>query len=68
MFLAVKAQKEDGFESLLAKNTKILLFINYAYNISICYSSFRDGPLENLLGGGWGGRAKYKENIRAREN
>ena len=26
-----------------------------------------DGPLENLLGGG-GGRAKYKKNIRAREN
>ena len=26
--------------------------------------SFRDGPLENL----WGGRAKYKKNIRARQN
>ena len=26
----------------------------------------RDGPLENLWGGG--GRAKYKKNIRAREN
>ena len=25
-----------------------------------------DGPLENLWGGG--GRAKYKKNIRAREN
>ena len=24
----------------------------------------RDGPLENL----WGGRAKYKKNIRARQN
>ena len=24
----------------------------------------RDGPLENL----WGGRAKYKKKIRAREN
>ena len=32
---------------------------------------FRDGPLENLLarvGGGGGGRAKYKKNIRARKN
>ena len=31
----------------------------------------RDGPLENLWGGGRGagrGRAKYKKNIRAREN
>ena len=28
-------------------------------------TSFRDGPLENLWGGG---RAKYKKNIRAREN
>ena len=31
----------------------------------------RDGPLENLWGGGGGaggGRAKYKKNIRAREN
>ena len=27
----------------------------------------RDGPLENLWGGG-GGRAKYKKNIRARES
>ena len=27
----------------------------------------RDGPLENLSGGG-GGRAKYKKKIRAREN
>ena len=26
----------------------------------------RDGPLENLCGGG--GRAKYKKKIRAREN
>ena len=26
----------------------------------------RDGPLENLWGGG--GRAKYKKKIRAREN
>ena len=26
----------------------------------------RDGPLENLWGGG--GRAKYKKNIRTREN
>ena len=25
----------------------------------------RDGPLENLWGGGW---VKYKKNIRAREN
>ena len=31
MFLAVEAQKEDGFEFLLAKKkTKNLLFINYA--------------------------------------
>ena len=32
---------------------------------------FRDGPLENLLGGGGGGeaaQAKYKKSIRAREN
>ena len=29
----------------------------------------REGPLENLWGGGGGGaRAKYKKNIRAREN
>ena len=28
---------------------------------------FRDGPLQNLWGGG-GGRAKYKKNIPAREN
>ena len=28
--------------------------------------SVRDGPLENVLGGG--GLAKYKKNIRAREN
>ena len=30
----------------------------------------RDGPLENLWGGGGagGGRAKYKKNILAREN
>ena len=29
----------------------------------------RDGPLENLSGGGGeGGRAKYKKNIRAKEN
>ena len=48
MFLAVEAQKEDGFESLLAK--KRLKTYYYAYNISICYSSFRDGPLENLWG------------------
>ena len=27
-------------------------------------SHIRDGPLENL----WGGRAKYKKKIRAREN
>ena len=28
-----------------------------------------DGPLENFfLGGGGGGRARYKTNIRAREN
>ena len=27
----------------------------------------RDGPLENLLGGGGGGRAKYKKKIRAGE-
>ena len=27
--------------------------------------SIRDGPFENLGGGGW---AKYKKNIRAREN
>ena len=29
---------------------------------------FRDGPLENLLGGGGGGEAKYKKSIRARES
>ena len=31
---------------------------------------FRDGPLENLLGGGGGeaAQAKYKKSIRAREN
>ena len=28
------------------------------------YNQSRDGPLENL----WGGRAKYKKKIRAREN
>ena len=28
------------------------------------FNKVRDGPLENL----WGGRAKYKKNIRAREN
>ena len=28
----------------------------------------RDGPLEDLWRGGAGGRAKYKTNIRAREN
>ena len=28
----------------------------------------RDGPLENLWGGAGRGRAKYKKNIRAREN
>ena len=28
----------------------------------------RDGPLENLWGGGGGRRAKYKKIIRAREN
>ena len=34
---------------------------------SLCCSNttyVRDGPLENL----WGGRAKYKKKIRAREN
>ena len=30
---------------------------------------FRDGPLENLLGGGGeAAQAKYKKSIRAREN
>ena len=28
----------------------------------------REGPLENLWGGEGGGRAKYKKDIRAREN
>ena len=28
------------------------------------FNKVRDGPLENL----WGGRAKSKKNIRAREN
>ena len=32
----------------------------------VLIDSIRDGPLENLWGGG--GRAKYKKKIRAREN
>ena len=39
-------------------------FLSLGYLIS---TILRDGPLENLWGGG-GGRAKYKKNIRAREN
>ena len=31
-------------------------------------NQLRDGPLENLLGGGGGGRAPDKKKIRAREN
>ena len=35
--------------------------------MAIKQQNFRDGPLENLWGGG-GGWAKYKKNIRAKEN
>ena len=31
-------------------------------------SEVRDGPVENLSGGGGGGRGKYKKKISAKEN
>ena len=34
--------------------------VNHQHKVNL----LRDGPLENL----WGGRAKYKKKIRAREN
>ena len=42
------------------------IFSNCSSTSSLNRDQIRDGPLENLLGGG--GRAKYKKNNRAREN
>ena len=43
-----------------------LLFIYETCRVECCeLLTFTDGPLENLS---WGGEAKYKKNIRAREN
>ena len=54
---------------------QMLFFNEHCHCNSICFKSFlqlffiyrRDGPLENLWGGG-GEEAKYQKNIRAREN
>ena len=42
-----------------------LSWINFVTSGNIGFASVRDGPLENLLGGG--GRAKYQKNIRGRQ-
>ena len=43
----------------------LLTVMFLSISLKIAYQNhLRDGPLENL----WWGRAKYKKNIRAREN
>ena len=59
------AIKEGYFQPMTFLKMLSLVWLTMSDEVFMRQPYLRDGPLENLWGGGG---AKYKKNIRAREN
>ena len=58
------AIKEGYFQPMTFLKMLSLVWLTMSEEVFMRQPYLRDGPLENL----WGGGPKYKKNIRAREN
>ena len=69
--LSGRARRNGCFRRLIILQSILILLLRKTNHLNKT-DWLRDGPLENLLGGGGGGvgagRAKYQKNIRKREN